>query len=51
MIQIQQGDILKGPFWQERVKVIFIEAIGENQIRIKALSDILPKIGKVKQRQ
>lgn len=37
MMQSQQGDILKSPFWPEKVKVISIKTIGENQIKIEAV--------------
>jgi hypothetical protein len=36
-MQIQQGNILKGPFWPENVRVISVKTIGENQIRIEAV--------------
>ncbi|MCM8809475.1 MAG: SNF2-related protein, partial [Candidatus Omnitrophica bacterium] len=37
MIQIQQGNILKGPFWQENVRVISTNIIGQSQIKIEAV--------------
>ncbi len=37
MIQIQAGDILKGPFWRENVRVISSKIIGENQLKIEAV--------------
>ena len=37
MIKIQQGSILKGPFWQEKVRVISIKQIGNSQIKIEAV--------------
>ncbi|MHA2063530.1 MAG: hypothetical protein ACXABY_04020 [Candidatus Thorarchaeota archaeon] len=37
MVQIQEGNILKGPFWPERVKVVSTKPIGEKQIRIEAV--------------
>jgi hypothetical protein len=37
MVQIQQGNILKGSFWPEKVRVISVKPIGENQVRIEAV--------------
>jgi hypothetical protein len=37
MAQIQQGNILKGSFWPEKVRVISVKTIGENQIRIEVV--------------
>lgn len=37
MTQIQPGNILEGPFWPERVRVISAAEIGRNQIRIEAV--------------
>ncbi len=37
MAQIQPGNILKGPFWTERVRVISAKSIGRNQMRIEAV--------------
>jgi len=36
-MQIQQGNILKSPFWPEKVRVISAKTIGKNQIRIEAV--------------
>lgn len=36
-MQIQQGNILKGSFWPEKVRVISVKTIGKNQIRIEAV--------------
>ncbi len=36
-MDIQPGNILKGSFWPENVRVISVKAIGENQIRIEAV--------------
>ncbi len=36
-MNIQQGNILKGSFWPENVRVISVKTIGENQIRIEAV--------------
>jgi hypothetical protein len=37
MSQIQQGNILKGSFWPEKVRVISVKSIGDNQVRIEAV--------------
>ncbi|MEW5902073.1 MAG: hypothetical protein AB1715_11470, partial [Acidobacteriota bacterium] len=37
MIQIHAGCMLKGPFWPERVRVISVKTIGENQTKIEAV--------------
>jgi len=37
MLQIEPGNILKGPFWPEEVKVISVAQIGENQLKIEAV--------------
>ncbi|MGQ9778058.1 MAG: protein NO VEIN domain-containing protein [Thermodesulfobacteriota bacterium] len=37
MIQIQQGNILKSPFWPEKVRVVSVKTIGKGQIRIEAV--------------
>lgn len=37
MMRIQQGNILKNSFWPEKVRVISVKPIGENQIRIEAV--------------
>ena len=36
-MQIQHGNILKGPFWPEKVRVIGVKPIGEGQIKIEAV--------------
>lgn len=36
-MQIQEGNILKGPFWPEKVRVLSTKAIGQSQIRIEAV--------------
>jgi len=36
-MQIQQGSILKGSFWPEKVRVISVKIIGKNQLRIEAV--------------
>jgi len=36
-MQIQQGNILKGPFWPEKVRVSSVKNIGKNQLRIEAV--------------
>ncbi|MEM3431623.1 MAG: helicase-related protein, partial [Candidatus Micrarchaeia archaeon] len=36
-MQIEQSNILKGPFWPERVKIISTKTIGKNQIYIEAV--------------
>ncbi len=37
MIQIKPGNILKGSFWPEKVRVISTKTIGQNQIKIEAV--------------
>lgn len=37
MINILQGNILQGPFWQEKVRVISVKHIGDNQVKIEAV--------------
>jgi len=37
MAQIQPGNILKGPFWPERVRVISAKSISKNQTKIEAV--------------
>jgi len=37
VIQIKAGDILKGPFWEENVRVISTKVIGENQLKVEAV--------------
>lgn len=37
MRQIQLGNVLKGPFWPEKVRVISAKTIGISQIRIEAV--------------
>ena len=37
MVQIQPENILRGPFWPEKVRVISVRQIGDNQIRIEAV--------------
>ncbi|WP_198470137.1 hypothetical protein [Acetomicrobium sp. S15 = DSM 107314] len=37
MAQVQPSNILKGPFWPERVRVISATSIGRNQMRIEAV--------------
>jgi len=37
MIKIPPDSILKGPFWPERVRVISVRTIGENQTKIEAV--------------
>lgn len=37
MKAIQPGDLLIGPFWPERVKVITVHKIGDNQVKIAAV--------------
>ncbi|MFQ6129128.1 MAG: DEAD/DEAH box helicase, partial [Thermoplasmata archaeon] len=34
---MKPGDILEGPFWPEKVKVISAKSIGKNQVRIEAV--------------
>jgi len=36
-MQVQQGSILKGSFWPEKVRVISAKTIGKSQIRIEAV--------------
>lgn len=36
-MQIQQGNILKSSFWPEKVRVISVKTIGENQVKIEAV--------------
>ncbi len=36
-MQIQQGSILKSPFWPEKVRVISAKTIGKSQIRIESV--------------
>ena len=38
MTQIKPDDILRGSFWPEKVRVISVKTIGENQIKIEAVS-------------
>ena len=37
MTQIQPDNILRGPFWPEKVRVISAKTIGKNQIKIEAV--------------
>ncbi|GFP41166.1 hypothetical protein HKBW3C_00292, partial [Candidatus Hakubella thermalkaliphila] len=37
MIQIQPDDILRGPFWPEKIRVISVKSIGESGIKIEAV--------------
>ena len=37
MTQIKPDDILRGSFWPEKVRVISVKSIGENQIKIEAV--------------
>ncbi|HAW49422.1 TPA: helicase, partial [bacterium] len=37
MTQIQQGDILKGPFWPEKVRVISTKTISKSQTKIECV--------------
>ncbi|MGQ9648063.1 MAG: helicase-related protein [Thermodesulfobacteriota bacterium] len=37
MTQIQQGNILKSPFWPEKVRVISAKIIGKSQIKIEGV--------------
>lgn len=37
MTQIRPDNILRGPFWQEKVRVISVKPISEDQIRIEAV--------------
>ena len=37
MNPIQPGDILKGPFWRENVRVISTKVIGENLLKVEAV--------------
>jgi hypothetical protein len=37
MTQVKPGNILKGPFWPEEVRVISVTVIGETQIKIEAV--------------
>ena len=36
-MQIHSGNLLKGPFWQEKVRVISVKPLGERRIRIEAV--------------
>jgi len=36
-MQIQQGNILKSPFWPEKVKVVSVKTIGKSQVKIEAV--------------
>ncbi len=36
-MNLQPGNILKGPFWPENVRIISTRVIGENQIKIEAV--------------
>ncbi|MFQ6095395.1 MAG: helicase-related protein [Candidatus Bathyarchaeia archaeon] len=36
-MEIKNGDILKGPFWPEKVKVISVKPIGKGQLKIEAV--------------
>jgi len=36
-MQIQQGSILKGPFWQEKVRVISAKPLAVNRVKIEAV--------------
>ena len=36
-MQIQEGNILKGSFWPEKVRVVSVKPIGESQVRIEAV--------------
>jgi hypothetical protein len=35
--KIEPGNILRGPFWQERVRVISVKTIGGEKLRIEAV--------------
>jgi len=35
--QIRPDDILQGPFWQERVRVLSVKNFGDNQVKIEAV--------------
>lgn len=37
MTQIKPDDILRGSFWPEKVRVVSVKSIGENQIKIEAV--------------
>lgn len=37
MTQIQPGNILKCPFWQEKVRVISVKPLNNNQVKIEAV--------------
>ena len=36
-MQIQEGNILKSPFWPEKVRVISAKTLGESQIKVEAV--------------
>ena len=37
MKEIQEGNIIEGPFWRENIRVISAKSIGEDQLRIEAV--------------
>ncbi|MBI4641339.1 MAG: hypothetical protein HY731_11625 [Candidatus Tectomicrobia bacterium] len=37
MTKIQPGNVLRGSFWPEKVRVILVKSIGESQIKIEAV--------------
>ncbi|MGQ9570251.1 MAG: SNF2-related protein, partial [Thermodesulfovibrionales bacterium] len=37
MINILQGNILQGPFWREKVRVLSVKHIGNSQVKIEAV--------------
>ncbi|HOJ31265.1 MAG TPA: helicase-related protein [bacterium] len=37
MIKIESDNVLKGPFWPEKIRVISVKPIGSNQIKIEAV--------------
>lgn len=37
MFQVKPGNILRGPFWPEKVRVVSVKLVGESQIRIEAV--------------
>lgn len=44
MIQIHQGNILRGSFWPEKVRVISAKTIGERQVKIETKLNELKKL-------
>jgi len=37
MKEIEPGNVLEGPYWQEKVKVISVKRIGVKQLRIEVV--------------